>query len=88
MVLNFRLFSVHRAAIELVASVLFLLCPANAGAQASRVRATLEGIVSDSTGAVIPNAKVELHNPLTNQSRSVSTNGQGFSRPIGTRVSS
>src|SRR5260221_12945961 len=80
MVLNFRLFSVHRAAIELAVSVLFLLCPANAGAQASRVGGTLEGIVSDATGAVIPNAQVALHNPLTNQSRSVSTDGQGFFR--------
>src|SRR6266404_49199 len=80
MVLNFRLFSVHRAAIELAVSVLFLLCPANTGAQASRVGAILEGIVSNSTGAVIPSAKVALHNPLTNQSRSVSADEQGFFR--------
>src|SRR5258708_22453841 len=80
MVLNFRLFSVHRAAIELAVSVLFLLCPANAGAQASRVGAAVEGIVSDATGAVIPNAQVALHNPLTNQARRVSTDGQGFFR--------
>src|SRR6266478_3687606 len=80
MVLSFRLFSVRRVASELAVSVLFLLCAANAGAQASRVGATLEGVVSDTTCAVIPNAKVELHNPLTNQLRSVSTDGQGFFR--------
>ena|SRR5882724_7068379 len=78
MVLSFRLFSVRRVASELAVSVLFLLCAANARAQASRVGATLEGVVSDTTCAVISNAKVELHNPLTNQSRSVSTDGQGF----------
>ena len=41
---------------------------ANAGAQASRVGATLEGIVRDTSGAVIPKSKVTLRNPLTNQS--------------------
>ena len=80
MVLSFRLFSVRRVASELAVSVLFLLCAANARAQASRVGATLEGIVSDTTGAVIANAKIALHNPLTNQSRSVTTDGQGFFR--------
>src|SRR6266478_1422706 len=80
MVLSFRLFSVRRVASELAGSVLFLLCAANAGAQASRVGATLEGVVSDTTGAVIANAKIALHNPLTNQSRSVTTDGQGFFR--------
>ena len=37
MVLSFRLFSVLRVAIELAVSVLFLLCAADAYAQASRV---------------------------------------------------
>jgi outer membrane receptor for ferrienterochelin and colicin len=80
MTLNCRLLFARRVAIDLAVSVLFLLCAANAGAQASRVGATLEGIVSDPTSAVIPDAKVALHNPLTNQSRSVSTDGQGFFR--------
>ena len=78
MILNCRLFFVRRVVIDVAVSVLFLICAANADAQASRVGATLEGIVSDPTGAVIANAKIALHNPLTNQSRSVNTNGQGF----------
>ena len=80
MILNCRLFFVRRVVIDVAVSVLFLICAANADAQASRVGATLEGIVSDPTGAVIANAKIALHNPLTNQSRSVSTDGQGFFR--------
>ena len=80
MILNCHLLSLRRVAIELAASAMFLLCAVNAHAQASRVGATLEGIVSDTTGAVIPSTKVSLHNPLTNQSRSVSTDGQGLFR--------
>src|SRR6266403_6207177 len=80
MILNCRLFFVRRVVIDFAVSVLFLICAANADAQASRVGATLEGIVSDPTGAVIANAKIALHNPLTNQSRSVNTDGQGFFR--------
>jgi outer membrane receptor for ferrienterochelin and colicin len=80
MIRHCRLFFVRRVAVDVAASVLFLFCAANADAQASRVGATLEGIVSDATGAVIPNAQVALHNPLTNQSRRVSTDGQGFFR--------
>src|SRR6266853_6912967 len=80
MILNCHLLSLRRVAIELAASAMFLLCAVNAHAQASRVGATLEGIVSDTTGAVIPSTKVALHNPLRNQSRSVGTDGQGFFR--------
>jgi len=69
MILNCHLLSLRRVAIELAASAMFLLCAVNAHAQSSRVGATLEGIVSDTTGAVIPSTKVSLHNPLTNQSR-------------------
>jgi outer membrane receptor for ferrienterochelin and colicin len=80
MIRHCRLFFVRRVAVDVAASVLFLFCAANADAQASRVGAILEGIVSDATGAVIPNAQVALHNPLTNQSRRVGTDGQGFFR--------
>jgi hypothetical protein len=36
--------------------------------------------VRDTSGAVIPNSKITLHNPLTNQSRTVTTNEQGLFR--------
>src|SRR2546428_169963 len=80
MILDCRFFSVRRVAIDFAVSVLLLLCAANAGAQSSRVGATLDGIVSDTSSAIIPNAKVTLHNPLTNQSRTITTDEQGFFR--------
>jgi len=40
----------------------------------------LQGTVTDSSGAVIPNAKITLRNTLTNQTRTVETNDQGFFR--------
>ena len=46
-----------------IAGVLcFLLCAAGARAQASRVGATLEGTVSDSSSARIPQATITLRN--------------------------
>src|SRR5260221_7615747 len=80
MILNCHLLSLRRVAIELAASAMFLVCAVSAHAHASGCGATVEGIVSDTTRAVIPSRKVSLHNPLTNQSRSVSTDGQGFFR--------
>lgn len=80
MILACRLFSVRHVAIGIAISFVLLFCTADAAAQASRVAATLEGTVSDTSGAVIPNSKVTLHNPLTNQSRTVTTDEQGFFR--------
>ena len=77
---NARSFAMLRAARAFAASVLFLLCCAPAGAQTSRVGTTLEGTVSDASGAVVPNSRVTLHNSLTNQSRTVTTDQQGFFR--------
>src|SRR6266436_4123851 len=86
MILNCR-FSIRCVAIGFAVLLLFLLCAATASAQVSRVGATIEGIVRDTSGAVIANSKVALHNPLTNQSRTVTTDGQGFFRagqlPVG-----
>src|SRR6266404_4348515 len=80
MILACRSFPVRHIAIGIAVSFALLLCAADAAAQASRVGATLEGIVSDTSGAVISNSKVTLHNPLTNQSRTVTTDEQGFFR--------
>src|SRR6266478_6540572 len=80
MILACRSFSVRHIAIEFAVSFVLLLCAADAAAQASRVGATLEGTVRDTSGAVIPNSKVTLQNPLTNQSRTVTSDEQGFFR--------
>jgi len=67
---------------------ILLLCAASAGAQASRVGATFEGTVSDSSNALIPQATITLRNTETNQSRVSTTGDQGFFRadqlPVGT----
>lgn len=80
MILAFRWFAVRHIAIGITVSFALLLFATDAAAQASRVGATLEGIVRDTSGAVIPNANVTLRNPSTNQSRTVATDGQGFFR--------
>jgi hypothetical protein len=80
MILACRRFPVRHVAIAIVASLFLLICPGQATAQASRVGATLEGVVRDASGAVIPNSKIALHNRFNNQSRTVTTNDQGFFR--------
>src|SRR5713101_9996599 len=80
MILTCCLSCVRHVAVGIALSFALLFCTADAAAQASRVGATLEGIVRDTSGAVIPNSKVTLHNPLTNQSRTVTTDEQGFFR--------
>src|SRR2546427_9411597 len=80
MILACRSFSVRHVVIGIAVSFAMLFCAADAAAQASRVGATLEGTVRDTSGAVIPNSKVTLHNALTNQSRTVTTDEQGFFR--------
>jgi hypothetical protein len=56
--------------------------------QSSRVGATLDGIVSDSTGGRIPAAEVRLRASGTHLSRNILTNDKGFFRaselPVGT----
>ena len=39
---------------------------------------TISGTVFDTTGAVIPGAKVVLHNAATKDARSTTSNGEGF----------
>ncbi len=80
MILAFRSFTVRHIAIGVGVLSVLLFLAADAAAQASRVGATLEGIVRDTSGAVIPNSIVTLQNPSTNQSRTVATDGQGFFR--------
>jgi hypothetical protein len=78
MILIRRSFSVRHVVIGIAISFAVLFWAADAAAQASRVGATVEGIVRDTSGAVIPNSKVTVHNPLTNQSRTVTTDEQVF----------
>jgi outer membrane receptor for ferrienterochelin and colicin len=80
MIRRCRLISVRHVVIEIAVSFALLLCAANAAAQTSRVGASLEGTVSDSSGAMILQAVITLRNTLTNLSRTVMTDDQGFFR--------
>lgn len=77
MLSNFGFFGRH---VALGTLLLMQLNAASADAQTSRVGAALTGTVSDSSGAVIPGAKVSVRNPLTNYARTVTTDEQGFYR--------
>src|SRR5258708_5142891 len=75
-----RLISIRHVATEIAISFALLLCAANGAAQTSRVGASLEGTVSDSSGAKILQAVITLRNTLTTHSRNVTTDDQGFFR--------
>jgi len=87
MILNCPPFMERYIAMATVVSLLILVCTSGAGAQASKVGATLEGDVTDSSSAVIPKATITLRNTSTNQSRSVTADDRGFFRadqlPVG-----
>src|SRR5260370_23886080 len=65
----------HRIAFLLVALVLIFAIPHSASAQAT---ATLNGVVRDSSGAVIPQAAVTLQNTDTGTDRGSLTNDSGL----------
>jgi hypothetical protein len=75
-----RLLFVWHVAMAVAVSYVLLFCAANSRAQLSRVGATLEGSVRDSSGAVIIGATAAVRNTVTNQSRTVTTDDQGFFR--------
>ena len=64
----------------------FLMLPARR-LQAQSIFATLTGLVSDPSGAVVPNAKVQLRNQSTGSLRDTVTNSDGYftfaSLPVG-----
>ena len=85
MLSNFLFFNRH---IALATLLLIELHAVSTHAQTSRVGASLTGTVSDTSGAVIPGAKVSLRNPLTNYARAVTTDEQGFYRAEALNVGS
>jgi hypothetical protein len=73
-------FLARRVAFAVLVSCLLLVGAPGAAAQSSRVGATLEGTVSDSSSAVIPQVTITLRNTETNQSRTAATDEEGFFR--------
>ncbi|HEY3769030.1 MAG TPA: TonB-dependent receptor [Candidatus Angelobacter sp.] len=62
-------------------AVIFLFCY-QASAQSSSSSGIIQGVVTDSTNAVVPGATVEIRNPVSGYSRSVTTDASGrFSLP-------
>jgi Carboxypeptidase regulatory-like domain len=62
---------------NVVAAMLCLaLCVVSASAQTTG-NASLSGVVSDPTGAVVPGATVEIHNPVSQFDRSTTTDSAG-----------
>ncbi|PYV52211.1 MAG: hypothetical protein DMG98_24575, partial [Acidobacteria bacterium] len=76
---GWRKYRFHRGIVALVALcvalVLIFMIPHNASAQAT---ATLNGVVRDSSGAVIPQATVILQNTDTGTERQSLTNDSGL----------
>jgi len=77
MIVHATSFYARCAATTLLAALLTLMPVADSAAQSSRVGATLEGAVKDSSGAVIPGVVVALRNSSTDQTRAVTTNEVG-----------
>src|SRR5690242_4166271 len=68
---------------QLICVLAMLLLSANAAlGQAQANAADLQGVVKDSTGAVVPNATVTVRNPATNVSKNATTNDQGLYRLV------
>ena len=57
-------------------AIVFLFCY-HASAQTSGSSGTIQGIVTDPTGAVIAGAKVQIHNPVSGYDHTVTTDGAG-----------
>jgi len=67
----------YRAATTCIIFVAFLFCAAGVVFGQGTDLGTIRGTVTDSTGAVIPGAKVTVTDTLTNTSRETKTNSQG-----------
>ncbi len=66
----------------LAVSLFLLAIGLNLYAQSTGTSGTIDGTVLDPTGAVVPNATVEVHNPVSHFDRSITTDNVGkFSLP-------
>ena len=61
-----------------IRSTMALLCLLSGGVFAQENAATLTGVVTDPSGAAVPNAAVKATNTATNQARDTKTNAQGL----------
>jgi hypothetical protein len=80
MIRDCRLFSLRTVLVGISMSFATSLCGLDATAQVSRVAATLEGNVRDSSGAPMSGSQVSVRNTFTSQARTVTTDEHGFFR--------
>src|SRR5215470_2325042 len=80
MISNSRLHYLLLVVVGLFVLILRGFCAPDASAQVSRVGATLEGTIRDGSGAAIAGSQVAVRNTLTSQSRTATTDEQGFFR--------
>jgi hypothetical protein len=78
----FRLISASSLLCLCLATSSLLLWPAGGLAQSTGNAGSINGTVTDPTGAVVPGATVEIHNPVSQLTRSTKTDSSGtFSFP-------
>src|SRR5438105_15173355 len=65
-----------KALLAIFPALILLLLPLSLRAQVAG--ATLSGTVTDSTGAVVPNAQISVRNTGTNVTRELTTDNAGF----------
>ena len=61
----------------LAIAIAYLVPFVSSGSAQTSGNSSLSGVVSDPTGAVVPGATVEIHNPVSQFSRSTTTDGTG-----------
>ncbi len=59
------------------AVLFYLAIAAYAAAQSGGNSGSISGVVADSSGAVVPNATVEIHNPVSQYNRTTTTDSKG-----------
>jgi hypothetical protein len=67
----------YQARFAALAALALLFVSAAAGAQSTGNSGSIAGAVVDSTGAVVPSARVELRNPVSGFDRSITTDSSG-----------
>nr|MBA2734368.1 carboxypeptidase regulatory-like domain-containing protein [Acidobacteriota bacterium] len=65
-------------ALIVTVQLVVILCAFSMHAGAQTVTGTLQGTVSDSNGAVVPNASIIIRGVETGLERTLSTNGEGY----------